>query len=300
MVLFGSLSYYGCDYDGDGLSDLSVWEPKSNTLYFQLSSQNKFYEKRFFQQETSFQPVFADYDGDKKTDFAFYHQGTGQWILYLTTNPSLPIKTFLGNSSDVPIPATIDGDKKYEIAIWRPKNGAWVLTDKDKDGKVSRKIINFGYHQETPFAGDYDGDGNSDLAIWGPEHIGHWYIIKSSLGFDSNSPENIPNGQEWDTIVPNDYDGDGRCDLVLWRKSNQTWYFKYAKDGSQSELKFGAADDIPASGDIDGDGFPELVMWSPAEKKWNILNLKNQKVSSYKWDVPNGCLPAISVLQKFE
>ena len=47
LVVFASLSYYGCDFDGDGLSDLSVWHPKTNTLYFQLTSEINFIKRNF-------------------------------------------------------------------------------------------------------------------------------------------------------------------------------------------------------------------------------------------------------------
>ena len=87
---------------------------------------------------------------------------------------------------------------------------------------------------------------------------------------------------------------------MLWRKSNQTWYFRYTKDGSQNEIRFGEANDIPASADTDGDGIPELITWNNSKKAWNILNFKKQETLSYKWNVPDGCFPAISVLQKYE
>lgn len=300
LIVFSSLSYYSCDFDGDKLSDLSVWNPKTNTLYFQLTSDNKFYEKKFFDTSLSYQPVFADYDGDSKTDFAFFHGDSGQWILYLTTNPDLPSKMFLGTIGDLSIPASIDNDKEYEPTVWRPVNAAWVLTDEENDNdNLQRKVIFDGSYQDSVFAGDYDGDGKSDLLNWRPDD-GYWHIVKSGTNFDFNQSEHIQHGKEWDIIVPNDYDGDGRCDLVVWRKSNQTWYFRYSKDGSQNEIRFGNADDIPASADTDGDGIPELITWNSSQKVWNILNFKKQESYSYKWNVPAGCLPAISILQKFE
>lgn len=299
LVVFSSLSYYGCDFDGDKLTDLAAWNPRTNTLYFQLTSNNKFYEKKFFDTNIQYDPVFADYDGDGKTDFTFFHKDSGQWSISSTLDQNFTKNIFLGNIGDLPIPASIDDDAKYEPTVWRPINAAWLLAKKDDEGNYTREVIFDGSYQDSVFSGDYDGDGKSDLINWRPDD-GYWHIVKSGTNFDFNQSEHIQHGKEWDTIVPNDYDGDGKCDLVLWRKSNQTWYFKYAKDGSQSELKFGGIDDIPASGDIDGDGFPELIMWNPGEKKWNILNFKTQQVFSYKWDVPSGCLPAISVLQKFE
>lgn len=299
LVVFASLSYYGCDFDGDGRGDLSLWDSKNNTLYFQLSSNKTSYNKKFFDANLTYTPVFADYDGDGKTDFGFFQNDSAQWILFLSSNPDVPVKTFLGGIGDLPIPATIDNNKEYEPTVWRPTNAAWLLTDTSEKGDLKRKIIFDGSSQDSVFAGDYDGDGKSDLLNWRPDD-GYWHIVKSGTDFDFSKSEHIQHGKEWDIIVPNDYNADGRCDLVFWRPENQTWYFLFSGGLGQSEVKFGYRDDIPLSIDLDGDKFPELATWSRNKKSWNILNPINQEHLSFKWDVPEGCIPACTILQTFE
>ena len=173
-------------------------------------------------------------------------------------NEGIVSKKFIGNTNDLPIPADFNGDNKYEQTIWRPSIGAWFFPDGIEENTEIKNLHFQGNTIDSPFSVDYDGDHKSDLGVWRPEG-GFWYIDESTTHLIPGNGVTIQNGQEWDVIVPNDYDGDGRCDLVLWRKSNQTWYLKYAKDGSQNEIKFGGADDIPASGDVDGDGIPELI-----------------------------------------
>ena len=297
-VIFGSLSYYGSDFDGDKAGDLSVWDSRTNTLYFQLSSDNKFYTKNFFTSSLNYTPAFADYDGDQKTDFAFFQNDSGEWTIYPTLSPGFEKRVFAGSIDDHPIPAMVDSDNFYKPTVWRPINAGWFLT-KNENGESKHDIIFDGSYQDSVFAGDYDGDGKSDLLNWRPDD-GYWHIVKSGTNFDFNQSEHIQHGKEWDIIVPNDYDGDGRCDLVFWRPSNKTWYFRYASDQRQEEIKFGNEGDIPASLDTDSDGIPELVLWNPSKKTWNILNLTNKEAYSYKWKVPDGCLPAVSVIDKFE
>ena len=299
LTVFASLSYYGCDFDGDKLGDLSVWNPKTNTLYFQLTSDNKFYEKKFFDNAISFQPVFADYDGDSKTDFAFFQPDAGQWVMYKTSAIGLPQKTFLGIVGDLPVPVNTDGDKKYELGIWRPSINVWLLTEGSEEDKMKARTVQEGSYQDSVNAGDYDGDGKSDLIVWRPDD-GYWHIVKSGTNFDFNQSEHIQHGQEWDVIVPNDYNNDKKCDLVFWRPENQTWHFLYAGGQGQNQLKFGEKGDIPLSNDLDGDGIPELITWNVSKKSWNVLNFKKQESFSYKWNVPDGCLPAVSILQKYE
>ena len=299
LIMFASLSYYGSDYDGDKRCDFSVWDSTTNTLYFQLSSDGKFYQKKFFDNSVSFEPVFADYDGDSKTDFVFFHKDSGQWIFNLSSQPDYSQKMFLGSLGDLPIPTDINGVGSYSPTIWRPNSSSWVITDRDEDGQKSNKTVLEGSFQDSAFAFDYDGDGKSDLAVWRPDD-GFWHIVKSSTNFDFGQSEHIQHGQQWDVIVPHDYDGDGRDDLVFWRPQNQTWYLLYAGNKAQNQIKFGQKDDIPLSGDVDGDGIPELITWSQMKKSWNVLNFKKQESSSYKWDVPGSCVPAVSVLQKYD
>lgn len=301
MIVFGSLSNYGCDFDGDGLGDLSVFDPKSNTLYFQLSGDNKFYTKQFIDTSVSYEPVFADYDGDKKTDFVFYQPDTGHWILYLTSVPGIPVKTFLGASQDLPVPVDLKNNKKYEISIWRPSTGAWLLPSTNEEDQGRRTIHYQGGASDAVFALDYDGDGKSDLGIWRPEG-GFWYIDKSTTNYDPSQGAIVQHGKEWDVIVPNDYDNDGKCDLVLWRPQDQTWYFVYGggSGSPQNQIKFGQKNDIPLSCDLNGDKIPELITWNISKKSWNVLNFKTQETFSYKWSVPDGCLPASSILEKYE
>ena len=305
LTVFASLSYYKVDFDGDKLGDLSVWDPKTNTLYFQQTSDNKFYQKKFFENKLEHDPVFADYDGDGKTDFAFFQMDSGEWSIFPSSGSEIPVKSFFGALGDLPIPSNLDGDNKYEIGIWRPVSSAWLLTGFEKDGSKKPKLIHEGSYQDSTFSGDYDGDKKSDLIVWRPDD-GYWHIVKSSNEYDFNNSEHIQNGQEWDIIVPNDYNGDGKCDLVLWRPQNQNWYLIYAgslgqgQGQSQNQIKFGEKGDIPLSSDLDGDGIAELITWNMQKKSWNVLNFKKQESLSYNWTVPDGCIPASSILQKYE
>ena len=299
LKTFASLSYYDSDFDGDKKTDLALWNSETKTLYFQLTSTGQFYNKKFFDHEVAYEPVFADYDGDGKTDFGFYQQFIGEWVLFLTSGNDSAEKTLFGNHSDLPIPTNLDGDSKYELTIWRPNASTWLILEEDDQGnKIPRKIYE-GNYQDSVFAGDYDGDGKSDLSVWRPDD-GNWHIVKSGTNFDFDQSEHIQHGKEWDIIVPNDYNADGRCDLVFWRPEDKTWYFLYAGSQNKNQIQFGNEGDIPLSKDLNGDGIPELITWTMSKKTWNVYDLKTKETLAYKWDVPDGCLPAVSILQKFE
>ena len=298
LVVYASLPY-GCDFDGDKLGDLAVWNAKNNTLYFHFSSTDKFLEKKFFEGEIQYEPVFADYDGDSKTDFVFFQPDTGQWIFNLSTNPDTIVKAFLGNVGDLPIPIDINGKKRYSPAIWRPGAGIWLLPMIEKYNDSKPRIHYQGNNADIPITTDFDGDGKSDLLIWRQE-AGYWYIDKSSTEYDPNRGAIINQGAEWDIPVPNDYNGDGKSDLTVFKPQDQTWHFIFNQNTEEKTIKFGEKGDIPTSCDLNGDGVPELITWNIEKHIWKILNLKTQETQTFTWKVPNECLPAISVLQKFE
>ena len=298
LTIYASLSYYKCDLDGDGLGDLAVWDPKNSTLYFQKTSDKKFYSKKFFNTNLRYEPVFADYDGDSITDFVFFQPDTGQWVLHLSTKPDTR-KTFLGTIGDLPIPTDLNGSRSYQIGIWRPIGSFWLVNLEDKEGNKNLNLIREGSYQDSPTAPDYDGDRKSDLIVWRPDD-GIWHIVKSGTNFDFQESEHIQHGQEWDIVIPNDYNGDGKADLVFYRPQDKTWYFLYTDNKGKNQIKFGGKDDIPLSQDLDKDNIPELITWNQKKKSWNILNLSKQETYSYKWSVPDGCIPANTILQKHE
>ena len=298
--IFSSLSYYGSDFDGDKINDLAVWDEKENTLYYQLSSSNKFYKKKFIDSSLRYTPVFADYDGDKITDFAFYQDRVGEWIIYKSTNPAVGDKFLLGSLGDVPLPGDFDGDKVFDRGLFRLHAALLFSFIKDKDGNKSPILYKVGDFQDDPMTADFDGDGKSDISFFRLGD-GKWYTIKSSENFDFNKTTTEELGKQWDIIVPNDYNNDGKSDYAVYRPSEFTWHIKLNNDKKDLlKIQFGEKDEIPASADVSGDGIPELIMWNPVTKSWRVKILSTGQVSTLKWNVPDGCLPAISILHKFD
>jgi len=89
--MFGGSGYLpaSADYDGDGLADPAIYAP--DTAYWQvlmsssLATQGRYTYWGGWAGNINGIPVPADYDGDRKTDLAVYHQDTGLWELFLST-----------------------------------------------------------------------------------------------------------------------------------------------------------------------------------------------------------------------
>ena len=258
FTVFGERTANGAakfDYDGDGVSDVSVFRPASGVWYLQQSTAG-FTGIGFGQNGDRLAP--ADYDGDGKTDVAVFRPSTGTWYLNRTTAGFVGIA--FGQNGDLPAPADFDGDGKSEIAVFRPSNGTWYILNLATNQFTAAQ---FGANGDAPASADYDGDGKADLAVFRPS-TGTWYLNRTTAGFVG-----IQFGASGDAPTAADYDGDGKTDVAVFRPSNGTWYLNRSSAGFVG-IQFGANGDAPASADYDGDGKTDVAVFRPSTGTWYL------------------------------
>jgi hypothetical protein len=198
----------------------------------------------------SCRPNRIDFDGDFKSDPSVYSPTTGNWQIYLSSEPGgTVVSRSFGQSGDLPVPANYDRDFKTDLAVWRPGDGRWY---------IQKSTGYFEYHQwgeagDIPQTGDYDGDGSSDLIIFRPSSS-TWYIRSIETGQITV----IPFGAAGDEPVAADYDHDGRTDLAVFRSG--TWYTLESTRGFRI-TPFGQAGDVPVPADYDGDAASDLAVF---------------------------------------
>ena len=254
------------DFDGDGKTDLSVFDLNGGGPDFRIinSSTNQLSTAAWG--TTGDVPANADFDGDGKTDLAVYRPAEGTWYVVRSSDGGSVVTRF-GIASDAVVPADYDGDGKADIAVFRPASGLWYIL-RSLDAQVS--LTNFGLPEDKPVNADFDGDGKTDIAVYRPS-TGTWYYLRSSSG----SADIVRFGLAEDIPVSGDYDGDGRADLAVFRPSTGIWYLLRSTSGFAA-VQFGLIGDIPMQADFDGDGRAEIAVFRPSTKVWYHLRSSDE------------------------
>jgi Carboxypeptidase regulatory-like domain len=90
------------DYDGDGITDIAVFNPSTATFDAWLSKSQSLLAFQFGNAEDT--PLSGDYDGDGTSDIAVFHPSTATFDVWLSKSQSLLAFQF-GSPGDMPVSA---------------------------------------------------------------------------------------------------------------------------------------------------------------------------------------------------
>jgi len=232
IVHTGTPPIPGClgDVDGDGLVDFVRFQ------VFTPSPLSPGYKLPIVSDTAGDRCVYADYDGDRKDDQAFWRPSTGQWTIPLTNGRTFSYTW--GIATDLPVPGYYSGPGTANMAVYRPENGTWYIV---VNAGVYNLVIPWGAPGDKPVNADYNGDGIEDIAVYRPSN-GTWYILfRKGDGFEYYV---VNWGLSDDIPVPGDYDGDGKYDIAQYRPSTGTWYVLGSRGGFLVE-NWGGPGDVP-------------------------------------------------------
>ena len=257
------------DYDGNGMSDLAVYESVNGGWTIGFTGGGTTNINWGFANSTV---VCGDYNGDGKADLGVFGNVTGHWFIRTMNavtlawnyGPGLPQKC-------ITVSGDYDGDGKDDMAVYNAATGMWYIWSLAKNSAIAWNLA-WGWPVSKPVSGDYDGDGVSDLAVL-DINIGHWYIY--SIAKQDVVAWNVAWGWAGCAYLSGDYDGDRESDLAVYDQQTQLWHIYSLATGQAIALnvRFGFKGGIPVSGDYDGDGKTDLAVYNPTTGTWYIRNL---------------------------
>lgn len=259
------------DFDGDGKTDISYYQPNGGA-WFRLNTTNNSYYQQLFGLPTDLITP-GDYDGDEKTDIAVFRPAEGTWYLLNSRTGFRTVR--FGSSEDKPLAADFDGDGVDDFALFRPSTGSWYILR----SRLGFTGVQFGAATDIPVIADMDGDCQADITVFRPSN-GAWYWLQSSSG-DFRA---IQFGISGDVPVAGDYDGDGKTDIAVYRPSNGTWFYLKSLEGFSAQL-FGTSTDKPVAADYDGDGKTDTAVYRNGT--WYILRTLDAKIQGVQFGEAN-------------
>lgn len=216
---------------------------------------------------TALQPVWNDYDGDGKTDFAVYQLAQGGWRFWFSTLGYIATDlTGFGGAGYRAVPRDYDGDGKFDLAVYQSASGGWRICLSASDYQMVA-VAGVGGAGQSAVPADYDGDGKVDLAVY---QAGTWRLWLSGSGYTEFKFSGL-GGAGW-RPVPADYDGDGRADPAVYQESAGTWLICFSASGYQKVdvINCGGPGQLPVPADYDGDGRVDPAVYNKSMGSWRF------------------------------
>ena len=278
--------HYCSDYNGDGMSDLAVFDSNTGAWYAETVSATTLMWQVSWGWAGAI-PVEGDYDGNGISDLAVFDSNTGNWYIQSVAGATLAWAVPWGWPGAKPVSGDYDGDGRSDLAVFDNNTGNWYV--QTLAGTVVAWAIPWGWPGAVPVPGDYDGDDKADLAVF-DGNTGAWYA-KTISG--NTLMWQVSWGWVGAVPVAGDYDGDGIADLAVFDGNTGNWYIQTVAGVNIAwALNWGWPGAIAVAGDYDGDDVADIAVFDGTSGNWYIRTVSGTILA---WQISWGWPGAIAV-----
>ncbi|MCB0323007.1 MAG: hypothetical protein KDD69_05515 [Bdellovibrionales bacterium] len=249
------------DFDGDGLSDLTSFDPTSGRFRIRFSQKPDTTGGRILGPSGSF-PAVGDYNADGIADQATFDRRTGIWRFRLSDGTNLEV--LFGSPGDIPVPASYSGYACTDLATYNPQTSVWTIANCQVFGPP--QFVRFGLPGDIAVPGFYDADSLTDLAVVTPQSM-RWRIRATTSGlktFQFGLPGDIP--------IPANYFDDPRWEAAVFRPSTNEILVKTVARTFTFPAPGGTFGDRVVPFDVEGDGYSDLTTFHPSQQSVDIAS----------------------------
>lgn len=237
VISTGNLAgdYLPGDYDGDGKTDVLVWnapgQPNRFTLY--RSNGTGFEAPRptsivLDQHTRDNMMVPGDFDGDGRLDMLLWSEADDRYRVYYSVPSGLnfqsPVGTNIprGNTDNPMLPADFNGDGRTDVLVWgMPGTGStYSLLLAEQTHFLAPVVTNVPVEtggQNRCILGEFNGDGRADLMVWNASVSRYDIYLCTGMAFSAPIRTNVTSAFVTSgSNISGDFNGDGLTDVMIW------------------------------------------------------------------------------------
>lgn len=305
----GGESFYPipADYDGDTKADFVAWNYRDNSIKGYLTKSQSLISDQILDKikntlgNKKYIPVSLDYDGDKKSEIAFWDESLKLLLTFDVSNGFKKTIYRLPQAKNSKLVSAYLFDKFFStkkpstLPIQAIRGNPNILFLKEGSIKgfdlIKKSVSQITKAQKTefrknytPFLSDFDLDGISDLCFWS-NNTGAFIINSSRVGWKFA----LPLGLNIDLPVIGNFNNDQIPDIAVYRKGLNSFYVRFLGRFSPSETEkitvnfVSQGNSVPKIGDYDGDYIDDFAIFDFDKNTFLVRESSGLNQKEYKF-----------------